>query len=68
MRMRAVTYRCPDETRMALNPRLVSIAEEADGAQGCRGDELDGKDAVDLADELVANIDRGFGNRAAKLF
>lgn len=53
---------------MALDPRLVSIAEEADGAQGRRGDELNGKDAVDLADKLVANIDRGFGNRAAKLF
>lgn len=63
-----VTYRCPDKTGMALDPCLVSIAEEADGAQGRRGDELNSEDAVDLADELVANIDRGFGNGAAKLF
>lgn len=63
-----VTYRCPDKTRMALDPRLVSIAEEADGAQGRGGDELNGEDAVDLADELVANIDRGFGDGASKLF
>lgn len=52
---------------MALDPVLVRIAEEADGAQGCSSDELDGEDAVDLADKLVANIDCGFSDRASKL-
>ena len=63
-----VTYRCPDEAGMALDPRLVRIAEEADGAQGGGGNELDGEDAVDLADELVADVDGGFSDRASKLF
>lgn len=52
---------------MALDPVLVCIAEEADGAESCSSDELDGEDAVDLADKLVANIDGGFGDRASKL-
>jgi hypothetical protein len=52
---------------VALDPNLVSLAEEADGAQGCGSDELDGEDAVDLADKLIANIDRGFSDRASKL-
>lgn len=52
---------------MALDPGLVCIAEEADGAEACSGDELDGENAVDLADELVANIDGGFSDRASKL-
>jgi hypothetical protein len=50
-----------------LDPVLVCIAEEADGAEGRSGDELDGEDAVDLADKLVANIDGGFSDRASKL-
>ena len=52
---------------MALDPGLVAIAEEADGAHGGRGDELDGQDGVDLADELVSDIDGGLGYRAAEL-
>lgn len=52
---------------MALDPVLVCIAEEADGTQGCGSDELDGENAVDLADELVADIDCGFSDRASKL-
>lgn len=52
---------------MALDPVLVCIAEEADGAEGRSSDELDGEDAVDLADKLVANIDGGFSDRASKL-
>lgn len=66
--MGVVTYRCPDEAGMALDPRLVRIAEEADGAQGGGCDELDGEDTVDLADELVADVDGGFGDGASKLF
>jgi hypothetical protein len=50
-----------------LDPVLVCIAEEADGAEGRSSDELDGEDAVDLADKLVANIDGGFSDRASKL-
>ena len=53
---------------MSLDPVLVASAEEAERRNGARGDELDGKDGVDLADELVTNLDRGFGYGTTELF
>ena len=52
---------------MALNPVLVAAAEEGEGADTRGGKELDCEDGVDLADELVANVDGSFSYRAAKL-
>lgn len=53
---------------MRLDPCLVAFAEEGEGAHSRGGEELDGEDGVDLADKLVADIDRGFGDGASKLF
>lgn len=47
---------------MSLDPGLVAITEEAEGGDGAGGDELDGEDGVDLADELVSDIGRGLCN------
>ena len=52
---------------MALDPALVGLAEEADGADTGRGDELYRENGVDLADELVADIDGGLGDGSSKL-
>jgi hypothetical protein len=52
---------------MALNPCLVGLIEEGDGAHGGGCDELDGEDGIDLADELVADVDRRFGHGTSKL-
>lgn len=52
---------------MALDPCLVSFAEEGEGAHACGGEELDGEDRVDLANELVSDIDGRFSDGAAKL-
>ena len=65
--MEGDTYRTPDEALMALDPGLVPFVEEADAADAAGGDELDRQDGVDLADELVADIDGGLGDGAAKL-
>lgn len=61
------TYRDPDDAGMALDPCLVSGAEEGEGADARRGEELDGEDGVDLANELVSDIDGSFSDGAAKL-
>lgn len=53
---------------MRLDPVLVAIAEEAERTHGARGDELDRQDGVDLADELVTDFDRGFGDGTTELF
>ena len=52
---------------MALDPTLVVIAEEAEGAHGSRSNELDSQDGVNLANKLVANVDGGLSYRAAEL-
>ncbi len=52
---------------MRLDPGLVAITEEAHGADGAGDNELDGQDGVDLADELVSDIDGRLGDRASKL-
>lgn len=52
---------------MRLDPVLVGRADEADGAHGARDEQLHRQDGVDLADELVADIDGGLGHAAAKL-
>lgn len=56
----------PDKERVALDPLLVALAEEADGADDGGRDELDGEDRVDLADELVADVEAGFGDGASE--
>lgn len=62
-----MTYRSPDDARVALNPFLITSAEEGEGAHSGGGEELDGEDGVDLADELVADVDGSLGHGAAKL-
>ncbi len=52
---------------MRLDPVSVSIAEEGDGGEDGGEEELHGQDRVDFADELHADIQRGFGDAAAKL-
>ena len=62
------TYRCPNDTRMALDPVLVASAEECEAAHSSGGKELNSENGVDLANELVADIDSSFSYRAAKLY
>jgi len=52
---------------MTLDPVLVALVEKADGADAGRGQQLDCEDGVDLADELVADVDRRFRHRTAEL-
>ena len=52
---------------MRLNVVLVRLVEEGQSRNGSSGDELDSEDRVDLADELVANIDGGFRYGTSKL-
>lgn len=52
---------------MALDPFLVSGTEEGERAHTSSCEELDGEDGVDLANELVSDIDGSFGDRTAKL-
>lgn len=52
---------------MRLDPVLVGRADEADGAHGAGDEQLHRQDGVDLADELVADVDGGLGHAAAKL-
>lgn len=67
MDLGGISYRSPDNGDMALNPGLVAFAEERDAAHNGSGQELDAEDGVDLADELVADIDGGLGDGASKL-
>ena len=52
---------------MSLDPVLVAIAQEGEAGDGAGGDELEGQNGVDLADELVADIHGRFGDETAKL-
>lgn len=52
---------------MRLNPGLVALTPKAEAADDGCDDELRSQDGVDLADELIANIDGGLGHGAAKL-
>lgn len=52
---------------MALDPGLVPLVEEAHAADTTSGNQLDGQDGVDLADELVANINSRLCDGASKL-
>lgn len=51
----------PDEPWVRLDPGLVGGGPEGGGGDGGRGNELNGEDGVDLADEGVADVDGGFG-------
>lgn len=61
------TYRDPDDARVALDPVLVGLAEEAERAHAAGDEKLGGQDAVNLADELVANVDSSLGHGATEL-
>lgn len=61
------TYRDKNQGRVCLNPGLVGRADEADGAHGAGDKQLHCQNGVDLADELVADVDGGFGHAAAEL-
>ena len=62
-----LTYRSPKHARMSLDPSLVALAPEAEGAYATGDDELHGQDSVDFTDKLVADVDSGFGHGAAEL-
>lgn len=62
-----VAYRDPDDAGMALYPVLVAFAEERERTDTGGGKELDGQNGVNLADELVSDVDGSLGHRAAKL-
>lgn len=61
------TYRNEDEAGMRLDPGLVALTPEAEAADDGRDNKLRGQDGVDLANELVADVDSGLGYGAAKL-
>lgn len=52
---------------MRLDPVLIGRADEADGAHGTGDEQLESQDGVNLADELIADVDGGLGHAAAKL-
>ena len=52
---------------MGLNPVAIPRTHEAKGADSGRGEQLHRQNGVDLPDELVANVDSGFSDGAAKL-
>jgi hypothetical protein len=52
---------------MALDPVLVTSAEKGEAAHSSSGKELNSEDGVNLADELVADIDSSLSYRAAEL-
>lgn len=52
---------------MSLDPVLVSLAEESEGADSRGREKLNGENGVHLADELVADVDSSLSHRAAKL-
>jgi hypothetical protein len=57
----------PHHPLICLYPVLVARREEADSAQASCEEDLDGKDGVDLANELHSDGQCCFGNRSAKL-
>lgn len=61
------TYRNPDNSLVGLDPFLVTLAEEGDGADAGGNDDLEGEDGVDLAHELVADVDGRLCYRASEL-
>lgn len=65
--MIGAAYRKPEDARMRPNPVSVRSAHEPEGADAAGDEQLDGQDRVDLADELVANLDGGLGHIPAKL-
>lgn len=60
-------YRDPDHGGVGLDPCLVVFAHEAEGADETGDEQLDGQDRIDLADELVSDVDGGFSNGSAEL-
>lgn len=61
------TYGNKNQSRVRLDPSLVSLTPKAKTADDTRDDQLGGQDGVDLADELVPYLDGGLSNRAAEL-
>lgn len=62
-----LTYRYEDQRWVYLDPFLVARAHEADGAHGARDEQLRRQNGVDLAHELVADVDGGLGDAVAEL-
>lgn len=61
------TYGNKDHGRMLLNPGLIPLADEAEGAHGTGDEQLDGEDSIDLADELMADVNGGLCDALAIL-
>jgi len=61
------THRNPNQGGVLLDPVFVADAHEAEGADAAGDEKLDSQNGVDLADELVANVDCCFGDAAAEL-
>src|SRR5437763_11610125 len=61
-------YRDIDKCRVRLDPGLVSSAPKAKGTNSGRSQDLYCQNGVDLADELVANVNSGLGHATAKLY
>ena len=59
--------RHPHHPAVRLNPVSVAGREEGDRRQACCEEDLDREDCVDFADELHADVERGFCDGAAKL-
>jgi hypothetical protein len=53
---------------MRLDPCLITLTEESKSTDASGGSKLDREDSVDLADELVANVDGRLGYRASELW
>jgi hypothetical protein len=50
-----------------LDPKLVAIVNEGETTDRGGGDQLDGQDGVNFADELVADLDGSLGDRTSEL-
>jgi hypothetical protein len=57
----------PHHPLVALDPCLVGVREETDGAKGSGEEDLHGENGVDLSDELHADREGCFCDRAAEL-
>ena len=57
----------PHHPLVGLDPSLVGHREETDRAEGSGEEDLHGENGVDLSDELHADREGGFCDRAAEL-
>lgn len=64
---KCATYRGPNDARVPLDPSLVARHQECKRADTSCDEKLGRQDGVDLSDELVADLDGGFGDGTSKL-